>query len=176
MSLHRDSFAERLARIESRQGITMATIFVGMDETYTHGVPKHRMALKAVGLQTNAVLPLSLLGAFCLGMFAVALGRLVRFHMAAGADIVLEPDVEMIVNGLMGLAISFAVMQVFRLSSKEHVALQGAGVFAMVCTFHNLIHWLPGPSALLFSPEWVAAMVATSEPNSFFFRGAYFLM
>ena len=64
----------------------------------------------------------------------------------------------------------------FKLSSKEHAALQGFGVFLMSCAFHNLMHWMPGPAALAFSPEYVARILQDSPPNSLRVGGNYYTL
>ena len=124
----------------------------------------------------NAVYPLSLIGAFGLGLLAVALGYYARFQLMAGQAELDDADLEMALSGVIGIALSFVLAQMFRLTSKEHKAMQSAGVFAMVCAFHNFAFWAPGPMTALFSPDYVARIQVTAPPNSARFRGAYFTL
>ncbi len=147
---------------------------VGQDE-------QHVLTRKVVVQQSrgreiagNLLYPASLLGAVLLGMLAVAVSHYVRFHLMSGAVTPTDPDTEMLMVGGIGIAASFVMSQMFRLTSGLQRCLQGVGVFLMVCTFHNLPHWLPGPMAAAFSPSYVETMVAASPPNSFRFSGNYF--
>ena len=171
----KDEFAARVAKIAAGGIGTKGTIYVGQNETYNPPPPRARpQQSKAKEIATNALYPAGLAGAFLLGMFAVAFGRYVRFQAFSGMRF--DGDLEMAVNGAMGLCVAFVLSQMFRLADKEHLALQSMGVLVMVCTFHNLVHWMPTVATQLFSPEWVADMRATTEPNSIRFRGATFLL
>ncbi len=109
-----------------------------------------------------------------LGLFAVALGYYARYQLMAGQVELEDSDLEMALSGGIGIALSFVLAQMFRLTSKEHKAMQSAGVFAMVCAFHNFAFWAPGPMTVLFSPEYVARIQTEAPPNSARFRGTYF--
>lgn len=125
-------------------------------------------------IAANALYPLSLAGAFLLGLLAVGLGRYIRFHLADGAAGDQTSDMDLLITVGFGMAASFVLAQMFRLSSKEHVGLQGVGVMVAVCTFHNLFHWAPGPMAAVFSPGYVAEMQDLAPANTAVFRGMVF--
>jgi hypothetical protein len=167
-------FAARVARIQSGAAHTKGTIFVGQDEQLQRGRPEVVKQARSREIAGNAAYPLSLLGAFGLGMLAVLLGYYARYQLMAGQTELEDADLEMALSGVIGIALSFVLAQMFRITSKEHKALQGAGVFVMVCSFHNLAHWVPGPMALAFSPEYVAQVQTGTPPNSARFRGVYF--
>lgn len=169
-----ETFAARLARIESGGPNTNRTIFVGQDEQVHLGKKVIVKQNKSKAIAGNAVYPLSLIGAFGLGLFAVALGYYARYQLMAGQAELEDSDLEMALSGGIGIALSFVLAQMFRLTSKEHKAMQSAGVFAMVCAFHNFAFWAPGPMTVLFSPEYVARIQTEAPPNSARFRGAYF--
>jgi hypothetical protein len=169
-----DIFAARLDRIKAGAPNTKGTIFVGQDEQIHRGKRETIKPAKGAEVARNSLYPLSLLGAFGLGLLAVALGRYARFHLAGAQAQLEDADLEMALTGGIGIMLSFVLAQMFRLTSKEHKGLQAAGVFAMVCAFHNLAHWAPGPMAMAFSPDWVAAVQAEAPPNSAKFRGVYF--
>lgn len=166
-------FAARIARINAGAANTKGTVFIGQDEQL------HPDRLGAVKRQTsreiagNAAHPLSLIGAFGLGLCAVALGTYARFQLMAGQAELENADLEMALSGMIGLALSFVLAQMFRLTSKTHKVVQAAGVFVMVCGFHNFAHWAPEPMALAFSPAYVAQIQTAAPANSARFRGAY---
>ncbi len=169
-----EAFAARLARINDGGPNTNRTIFVGQDEQVHLAKKVMVKKSKSQEIGGNAVYPLSLIGAFCVGLFAVALGYYARFQLMTGQAEIEDADLEMALSGAIGVALSFVLAQMFRLTSKEHKAMQSAGVFAMVCAFHNFAFWAPEPMKLLFSPSYVARIQTEAPPNSARFRGAYF--
>lgn len=167
-------FAARIARINAGAANTKGTVFIGQDEQLHLGRREIVKPPKSREIAGNAAYPLSLIGAFGLGLLAVALGYYARFQLMAGQAELDDADLEMALSGVIGMALSFVLAQMFRLTSKEHKAMQGAGVFVMVCAFHNFAHWAPGPMALAFSPAYVAQIQTDAPPNSARFRGVYF--
>ena len=163
-------FAARLQRIKARDG---AMVLHAGDEQHVVHRKKLVQQSRQAEIAGNLMFPLSLLGALALGLVAVAMGRYARFHLAAGWGDMANPEYDMLVSGLLGLMLAFVLGQMFRLRSKEHRGMMSAGVFLMVCTFHNLAHWAPGPMSMMFSPAWVQTVVATSPANSFAWRGMY---
>lgn len=166
------AFAARLAYIESGRCNTNRTIFAGQDEQVHLGKTVIVKQSKSKAVAGNAVYPLSLIGAFALGLLAVALGYCARFQLMTRQAELEDADLEMALSGGIGIALSFVLAQMFRLTSKEHKAMQSAGVFAMVYAFHNFAFWAPGPMTVLFSPEYVARIQTEAPPNSARFRGA----
>lgn len=158
-------FTMRLARVKANAG--RSVIMVGPDESFVHQRNVTTKVSRPREIGTTLAYPWSLAGAFLLGMIAVVLGHYVRFHLVSEGGELANPDLEMALAGGIGLMASFALSQMFRLSSNRHRALQVAGVFLMVGTFHNLGHWFPAPMSAAFSPEWVAQVQVTSPANSF---------
>lgn len=171
---NQEEFAARLARVRDGAPNTKGTVFVGQDERHhlTRSAPVKQSRGKEIA--SNGLYPLSLVAAFCLGLLAVALGQYARFQLAQGQAQLEDADLEMMLTAGIGILLSFVLAQVFRLTSKTHKAMQSAGVFAMVCAFHNLAHWFPGPMTVLFSQEWVAQVQLEAPKNSARFRGVYF--
>ncbi len=163
-----DDFQERLNRIHAqaqqgaRQGAAAANTISRRPQSASREIAG------------NLAYPLSLAGAFVLGLLSVVLARYIRFHLADGAAGEQTTDIDLAITAGLGMAASFVLAQVFRLSSKEHTGLQAVGVFIGICTFHNLAHWAPAPMATVFSPEYVAALTETTPPNSAIFRGMVF--
>jgi hypothetical protein len=172
---NQEEFAARLSRVNSGAPNTKGTIFVGQDEQHHMTRETPQKVSKGKEVASNALYPLSLVGAFGLGMVAVAIGRYARFQLWAGRDALSDDaDMEMAISFGVGILLSFVLAQMFRITSKEHKGLQAIGVFVMVCAFHNFAHWAPGPMSALFSPQWVATVQTESPPNSAKFRGLYF--
>lgn len=169
-----EAFAARLARIEQGGPNTKNTIFIGQDEQHDLGKKVFIKQSKSREIAGNAAYPLSLIGAFVLGLVAVALSFYARFQVMQGEVHLDDPGLEMALSGGLGIALSFVLAQMFRLTSKEHKGMQSAGVFVMVCALHNLAHWAPGPMAVVFSSEWVQRVQTDSPPNSARLGGGYF--
>ncbi len=168
----KDEFAARLARVQANTGRSL--IMVGNDETFVREKKAFVQVSRRREVLGNLGYPAALIGSALLGMIAVAFGQYARFHLLSERAGPNDPDLEMLLAGGIGLGLALVLSQLFGLRSKEHRGMQGIGVFLMVCTFHNLPHWLPGPMALAFSPEWVSGVVANSPANSFYFRGIYY--
>ena len=158
-----DDYLARLERIRSKDG--QSILMVGMDLQLVVPRKTSTKTSRKREVTGNTLYPVSLFGAFTLGFIAAAGGHYARFRLISGEDL---PDagMEMLLTGAIGLVVGFALTRLFRLTSKAHVGLQSIGVFVMVCSFHNLPHWLPGPMAAAFSPQWVAQTVMTTPPNS----------
>lgn len=171
-----DVFAARLARIEAGGPNTKGTVFVGQDEQHHFGKKTMDMRGKASAAATTSLNPLSLIGAFGLGLLAAGLAFYARFQAAASLPQLEDPDLEMAFLGGTGLVLALLVAQLVRLTSIQHKALQVVGVFFMVCGVHNLAHWVPGPMSAMLSPAWVLQIQTDAPPNSARFRGNYFTL
>lgn len=170
-----EEFAARLARVKTGGAHTKGTIFVGQDEQHHINRVAPQKQAKGKEVASNALYPLSLVGAFLLGLLAAALGRYAQFQLWEGREALGDDaDIEMVLSFGVGILLSFVLAQMFRITSKEHKGLQAAGVFAMVCGFHNFAYWAPGLMSGLLSPSWVANVQAEATPNSAKFRGLYF--
>lgn len=160
----RAEFAARLARVTNRDNAGI--LMVGPSEQIV--LPRKTVVRKAKSAEIagNALYPLSLLAAGVLGALGVVAGRYATFHLAQ--PLIEEPGsmAELVLGGVIGLAAAFGLSQLFKLSSKEHAALQGIGVFVMSCAFHNIMHIAPGPAAMAFSPDYVQRITELSPPNS----------
>ena len=166
-----EDYAARLARVQANKG--RSVIMVGRDDSFVHERAQIVQISRGRELAGNISHPASLVGAFGLGMLAVALGYYARFHLMSGHSELPDADLEMALSAIIGLCIAFALSQMFRITSKSHKAMQSAGVVLMICSFHNLAFWVPGAMALAFSPEFVQEQQVTALPNSVRFRGIY---
>jgi hypothetical protein len=171
-SASHDEFSARLNRIKAGQGQSL--LMVGQAEQHVIPLKEVNQISRRQEIAHNAMYPASLLGAVLLGMVAVAVSQYIRFQLMNGASEHPDPGTEMLITGGIGIAASFVLSQAFRLTSKEHRSLQGIGVFLMVCAFHNLCHWLPGPMSVAFSADYVRTTIDASPPNSLRFGARYF--
>lgn len=180
MQTQQEIFQERLARLREKghrtaEAATAAPLPQPLPQSDAAEAGRSRKGRRAApggsGVLGNALYPLSLAGAFLLGFVAVLVGRYVRFHVVAAPAEGHGSDLDLLVTGGIALAASFVLAQVFRLSSKEHAGLQATGVVVALAVFHNLFHWLPGPMAAVFSPDYTAQMQAVAPANTAVFRG-----
>lgn len=171
MTTASNDFAARLERIRAGGPNTKGTIFVGLDGRYTAPERGGKAARKSAELAQNAAYPLSMLAAFVLGMAASVLGRFARFALEQGPQVQRDPDMDMILNGVIGILISLVLSQFIRMRTREHAAVQSLGVFAMLLGFHNLVHWQPDLFARAFSKLWVTEILTATKPGSILFRG-----
>lgn len=169
-------FAARIERIRADRRRGGQVIHIGMDDTIrvqgrNRAAPSARREVAG-----NLLYPLGFVFAFLLGASAQIFGQYVRFQVMGLADAGLDPDMDMMVAGGMGMAASFVLAQLFRLRTKDFGFAQVLGVFASVCAMHNLVHLRPDLFELAFSREWVAQMIAATEPMSIVFRGMTFTL
>ena len=118
------------------------------------------------GLMENALYPLSLIGAFGLGVLAVFFSRFARVHLLGGTDPESDMMLAFMADGAMAMAIGFMFKQAFRLEGADWVGAQTFGVTVMIAAMHNLVHLFPYAFSLMFTPEWVELVIGYSEPRS----------
>ncbi len=166
-----DEYTARLARVSANRG--RSVIMVGADESFVFDPQKRVLMSRQREIAGNLAQPAALVGAFALGMGAVVLGHIARFHAMSGEPKLNDADMEMAVSAAIGLFLAFALSHLLRLASSQHLALQGIGVLLMVCSFHNLFFWAPAAMSAAFSPEYQSRIIVTAKPNSFQLRGEY---
>jgi hypothetical protein len=128
---------------------------------------------KARSVLRNAAYPLSFVAAFGVGMLSLAVSTAVRMALAPPSMQALQTpgDQTQLIGGVIAIATSFGIAQLFRLNSKELGAAQTAGVFAALMTLHNIAFWQPELAAKVFTPAWVEAQQRGAVPDSLMFRG-----
>ncbi|PZQ99521.1 MAG: hypothetical protein DI533_02290 [Cereibacter sphaeroides] len=177
MTSQEAEFAARIARIEAASaGKGKTTLYVGVDESYVFDRPTRRGPPGGLmaALQ-NAGYPLSVILSFALGAFAFCVGRYIRYQLSGMAETKTDPDVEMLIDLMVGVAIALLMGQLDRLKSYEQLIAKSLGVVFALLTFHNLVHMYPDEFSLLFSPLWVSKILATTEPHSILWRGISFV-
>ena len=123
----------------------------------------------------NIKYPLSFIKAAALGMLGAFFGKYVAITMLSGSG---SMEFDML-GYYMELGIAFAaalmVKEIFRVQGAHLRKAQFIGVIFMVGMVHNFAFWMPNVIGKIYSPEWVERTVQTAEPDSFMFRGDYFV-
>ncbi|MDJ1008699.1 MAG: hypothetical protein QNJ13_12855 [Paracoccaceae bacterium] len=127
-------------------------------------------------LRENLAYPMSLVGAFFVGMLAVFAARYARFHIAGGSMVGEDADIAMMMDGALAMGVGFVFRSFFRFETKDYITAKTVGIAAMIALMHNLVHWAPGVFAGLFDEEYVEMTLELTEPNSILFRGMSFVI
>ncbi|MEL6643604.1 MAG: hypothetical protein AAFQ79_06690 [Pseudomonadota bacterium] len=157
----RDIFTERLKRIEKGGGNTAGRMMVGpTDHSATKGKAREASQTGAVG---NAFM---IVFAACIGFLCMLTGRVAAFHLTTASP---EP---IITSGSMALFADFGIAAVlmlvlawsFRLGSGMRRIALVAGFLAVMVGEGLIIAQAPLVFEALFSPDYVAAMMAAPSP------------
>ena len=112
-----------------------------------------------------------LITAVLVGILAVLLVRVGRFHFMGTAMIGENADMTLAIETGAALTLSFILFMLLPFKGFQFKLAQFAGVVVMISMMHNAVHSAPGLFAAMFSPEWAAEVTAVTEPNSLFLRG-----
>ena len=170
-------FVARLARVKHNLASSRQLLFVGVDEVYS--MPRRdRKSKPSTGkaLLGNVMYPVSMVAALALGAVSHGLGQVARFHVQGMPDLSANPDIEMLVQIMLGIVISMILGLALRLNSREFTALKSVGVVLGLLIFHNAVHLWPRHFAALTSELWVNQIVSHTKPFSIVWRGISFLM
>lgn len=107
-----------------------------------------------------------------LGLVGVCGAQVARYHFFPDTmtmtGISADADLGLALGG--GLVLSLALALVLGIGGKGALLTQLIGAALMAASFHNVFHWLPGPMAAAFSPEYAATIQAQTEANTLRFR------
>ena len=168
---HRE-FAARIARIESGVAASKQLLFVGIDEVYH--VPLRVRKVKQSGVRAlfrNVMYPVSLVLAVALGTVSHGLGQILRFYVQGLPNLKANPDIEMVVQVVLGFAIAMVLGYLIGLRSNQLITLKAIGVVLGVLLFHNAVHAYPDFFGMLASKIWVNQIVANTQAHSILWRG-----
>ncbi|MBT0956713.1 hypothetical protein IV417_04900 [Alphaproteobacteria bacterium KMM 3653] len=183
------SFSERLARIEGNKTprpAEMAPAAAIAAHAPKQGVsPQISAMMEGIAVEPaktrrgssipgndvweNLKYPISIALAFLLGIVAVMFSRYARFHLFAseqGASALAE---NVMLDGAMAMGVTFVVRMATDLKSPIHLSAMSMGVTACVLGMHFVVHQVPGLFDILFSAEWTASVLSSTEPDSLFF-------
>ena len=172
----KEQFSDRLQRIAAGGENTMGQIYVGSAEDSVRDKRGKGGVSALPTLRETIGYPMSIVGAFLIGMLAVFITRYVRYTVAGGTLTGEDADIMMAIDGGLALAIGFVLKQIFRFSGKAQETAKTVGIFVMICVMHNLVHMWPGAFEMAFSPEWVTDVIETTEPKTILFRGVSFVI
>jgi len=159
-----DEFSARLARISNPRNTSYYDPELGMN------IPKrvskefiNRKKLKKAGLS-------ALIASLFLGALALMFSHLLccRFGL-------FTHEAPFLTYGVAGV-FALVLGGVLRLKTVPHLGAQIAGAGAMVASMHNLVWMFPEQFALIYSPEFVAMVHATTTAGSVTFLGATYML
>ena len=186
------SFQERLARLQaSRENTperaaepeTLMSRVSEASKVASAAAEEEKRRIRASGTASvlpdwreNIKYPLTFVKAAVLGMLGAFFGKYVVITMLSGSDTGGEFDM-MGYYLELGIAFLAAVMvkEIFRVHGEHLRKAQLVGVIFMVGMVHNFAFWTPGLIGKIYSPEWVERTTERAVPNSFMFRGDYFV-
>ncbi|MEO8242969.1 MAG: hypothetical protein ABI832_11680 [bacterium] len=177
MSQNHADFAARLARVQRNADSATQMLFVGVDEAYQ--MPRReRKARRSRGatLLHNILYPFSLVAAVALGTVSHGIGQVARYQVQGLPDLKANPDIEMLVQVILGISISMLLGYALRLHSKSFTTLKSTGVVIGVLFFHNAVHLYPQEFAAVTSEMWVNQLVHHTLPYSMLWRGISFIL
>ena len=168
---HRE-FAARIARIESGVAASKQLLFVGIDEVYHVRLRVRKVKQSGVMvLFRNVMYPVSLVVAVALGAVSHGLGQIARYHFQGMPDLNANPDIETVVQAVLGFAIAMVLGYLTGLRSNQLTTLKSIGVVLGVLFFHNAVHAYPELFAIPTSKIWVNQIVANTLAHSILWRG-----
>ena len=170
-------FAERVKRIEKMRASAQQLLWVGVDEVYAMPC-RSRTPKRSRGrtILANLMYPLSMVVAVALGTLSHAIGQVARFHVQGMPDPSANPDVEMLVQIVVGVVISIVLGFFLKLNNHTFTTLKSVGVVLGLLFFHNAVHLWPKAFASATSVLWVNDIVTHTKPGSLMWRGITFLL
>lgn len=159
-------FQERLNRISAGGPNTTGQVYVGPPEAMTDRKGRKIRSSAGPDALDNILYPMSMIGAFLVGVFAVFLTRLGRFYLLDGSLTGENADLWMVFDSVIAIGFVIILRSVFRAKRKALEVAKAIGVIATVLTMHIFVHMMPGFFSSVFSPEWTQQVIATTEKNA----------
>jgi len=159
-----NDFNQRVARI-SKAGNTSY-----YDPELQMNIPKRvsKEVINRKKLKTKKNPPL--LASLFLGAFA-----LMASYMLSGRFGLIDLNAPVLVYATAGV-IALLLGGLLRLKTVPHMGAQVAGVGVTITTMHNLVWMFPEQFAVIYSPEFVAMVEATTTAGSLTFMGASYVL
>ena len=170
-------FAQRVARINAAAASSKQLLFVGVDEVYSIPIKPRQVVLSPLrAMFGNVMYPLSLILAVIVGALGHGAGMVIRYYVQGLPDLNANPDIEMVVQVVLGFSIAMVLGYILGLRSSSLTTLKSAGSALGVLFFHNAVHMFPQVFAVLTSGIWVNQMVTHTHPHSILWRGISFML
>lgn len=176
ISANHADFAARVGRVERNIAEARQLLWVGVDEVYA--MPRRERKPRVSGFRAvvqNALYPVSIVAAVVLGAVSHGIGQVLRYHVQGLPDPKANPDIETLVQVILGIVISICLGYVCRLQSKSFMTLKSTGVVLGVLFFHNAVHLAPQAFAAVTSPMWANQVVSHTQAHSMLWRGISFV-
>ncbi len=177
ISQNHSDFAARLARIERNIASSTQLLFVGVDEVYQmprrDRKPKPSRGMVLIG---NILYPVSMTAAVALGAVSHAVGQVARYHVQGMPNLKANPDVESLVQIVVGIVISMLLGYFLGLNSRAFTTLKSTGVVLGALFIHNAVHLYPKFFAMVTSEIWVNQIVSHTKLYSILWRGICFML
>ena len=164
MAAQLDEFNNRLARISDPKNKSY------YDPELKMAIPKrvskeliNRKKLKKAGFS-------ALLLSLFVGAFALMLS-----HLACCRFGLIGHDAPVLIYGAAAI-VAILIGGLLRLKTMPHMGAQFAGVGAMIATMHNLVWQFPDQFAVIYSPEFVSMVQATTTAGSVMIMGATYTL
>ena len=173
----KSEFLARLARIEAGTGSSKSTLYVGLDQSVlVSNKDNSKLLKKATNAPQKRLGLLEAVLCLVLGAVSIGLALYLRFSFAPASVGPVSADIEMAINGGLGLAMTAFAGYVLRMPILQMIPVGAVGVMAGVVAFHNLVHFYPDRFAVVFSPVWVDQVVTATDANSIIWRGVSFTL
>lgn len=123
--------------------------------------------------KANFKRPANLATAVLIGMLAVLIARVARFHLMGGQSSGEFTNLTVIFDGGIALVFALLTFRILKMNDRAFKSALAGGVIAMVVLMHNFVHAAPGVFGLMFSKEWSDNVIADSEPGSIYLLSTY---
>ena len=170
----KNRFDERLRRISAGGPNTSGQVYAGVAEAAAAGTPmlSVRMPRLRLGWMKFVILyPISLAGAFIIGLLAVVMARFVRVQSFGGALAGENADLLMAMDFGLALGAAFVLRWMFKFQEHGMQIASTTGVVLMILSMHNFVHRAPEAFEIAFPKAWVQEVIVTTKADSVLFRG-----
>jgi|GEM_PF-2492662 len=174
MSTQQATFQDRLCRIQSGQGFTKSTVYVGLDSAFTYVPPSRRGTVGLSQVVRNAGYALSFPFCMALGFLCHVFERYATFQLNGMPDPLANPDIEMLRMGLLAFAMTVVIAHFMGMRDRGLLVPKLLGVATGMLFFHNAVHLWPKLFEPVFSTIWVSGITSSTEPSSIVWRGLSF--
>lgn len=169
-------FHNRIARINAGTGTCKTTVFVGQESQFTY-TPRNKrnQAGRPINLG-GASRAIAAITCVVAGFAAYGLARYGEWLAFGAQQSVSAAGMAQAQSAAISLAIALLLTHLMGLRDRGLLLPKVLGVVAGILFFHNVVHAWPMAFETLFSPGWVAQVMAETEPGSVNLAGANFTL
>ena len=174
MSTQQATFQDRLTRIQSGQGFTKSTVYVGLDTAFTYVPPGRHGTVGLSQVVNNAGYALSFPFCMALGFACHGLERYATYQLVGMPDPLANLDFEMLKMAVLAFAMTVVISHLMGMRERGLLLPKLLGVATGMLFFHNVVHLWPRLFEPVFSTMWVSWVTSSTEPSSLLWRGISF--